>query len=116
MTDFDPPLRTDPSHARTELCSCGAARDRWDGGHSLSFMQRRLAGVTSSRWRDAIVDEVASGGYIRLTAVDDGEELTVWHHADVSDLVRVGEPVAVHSVYHVLAVGSSWLSVAETAA
>jgi hypothetical protein len=39
----------------------------------------------------------------------------VWHHADTNSTTHVGDPVALHSVYHVLAVGPSWLNVAVTA-
>jgi hypothetical protein len=113
MTDFDPTIRTDLSRTRDDLCACGMDDDRWGHGHSLSFMQRRLAGATSTKWRDSIVTAVAPSGLITVRAVDDGTELVLWNHSDQTELVTPGQPVAVHSIYHVLALGSHWLSVAD---
>ena len=115
MTDFNPSTHVDLRHERLADCvfgmDCGTPR----AGHALSFMQRRLAAATSSKWRDAIVDEVGGDGVIRLTTLDDGSSLAVWHHVDSRAAVQVGDPVALHAIYHVLAIGATWLSVAEVA-
>jgi hypothetical protein len=113
MSESEPGLRIDRTRDEHELCACGMGHDRWDGGHSLSFMQTRLAGATSTKWRDAIVDAVSASGTISVTTLDDGQTVALWHHSNPGELLEVGEPVALHSVYHVLAIGGAWISVAE---
>jgi hypothetical protein len=76
-------------------------------GHAIPLIQERVAAATPSKWRDAIVTAVLPNGWLVLTAVDDGSLLRVWHHADLGSIVRPGEPVALHRVYNVLAVGSA---------
>ena len=101
---------------RFHECALGESCDNIGQGHTLSFMQRRLASSTPSKWRDALVNHVTADGRISLTTVHDGSVVTLWHHAAAGELLRQGDPVAVHSIYHVLSVGSTWLNVAEIAA
>lgn len=125
MTEFEPFKHreladvqlADAKFAPVRLAECafGGSCDNLGEGHALSFMQRRLASATASKWRDAIVSEVTDDGFVSLTTVDEGAAIVVWHHADTTALLQAGDPVAVHSVYHVLAVGSTWLNVADTA-
>ena len=113
MTEFDPAIRIDHTDRRDAACECGAAEDRWGGGHSLSFLQRRLAEATSTKWRDAVVTSVSTGGLITADTIDDGTELVVWNHVDQTSIVRLGEPVSLHTVYRVLAIGAQRISIAD---
>jgi electron transfer flavoprotein alpha/beta subunit len=40
-----------------------------------------------------------------------GADVTVWNHDGLAHVLTVGDPVALHSVYNVLAVGAHRLSV-----
>jgi hypothetical protein len=111
MIEFNPPASARLTHSGSDECALGQACDQLDVGHALSFMQRRLASVTSTKWHDAIVDEVSDGGQIRLTTIANNEQILLWHHSHVGHAVKVGDPVALHEIYHVLAVGSTWFNV-----
>jgi len=95
-------------------------------GHGLNFIQLRIASATRSRWRDAIVQETTDEGWIALAPlgndtagsgtagndVDRGSNIVwVWHHADLTDTIRVGDPVALHDLYNVLAAGQGRFNV-----
>lgn len=80
-------------------------------GHTLHPMRRRLAAATSSKWADALVVSVSADGWVELVSVETGALARVWHHENLGDAVRAGEPVALHSTYSVLAVGHEWRSV-----
>lgn len=80
-------------------------------GHKLHPMRRRLAAATPSRWADAIVTRVGADSRIDLLSVETGATVAVWHHENLGERISVGEPVALHTTYHVLAIGSHWLSV-----
>ncbi|HEV7567110.1 MAG TPA: hypothetical protein VGO31_14260 [Microbacteriaceae bacterium] len=101
-------------------CACGRAGMCADNrpGHGLNFIQLRIASATRSRWTDAIVHETTDNGWIALaplasdaardTADSDtaGTDIIwVWHHADLTNTIRVGDPVALHDLYNVLAAG-----------
>jgi hypothetical protein len=111
MIEFTPRASADVTRVTLGECALGQECDHPAAGHSLSFMQRRLAGATSTKWLDAIVGDVSNTGRVRLTTVADGQDIVIWHHSDVSGLMQVGEPVALHAIYHVLAVGLSWINV-----
>jgi hypothetical protein len=111
MIEFNPPASARLTHSRSGECALGQDCAQLGVGHALSFMQRRLASTTSSKWHDAIVDEVFDSGQIRLRTIATNERILLWHHAHVGDTVQVGDPVALHEIYHVLAVGSSWFNV-----
>lgn len=78
-------------------------------GHLLGAMQARVAETTAGHWRDAIVTETDASGWSTLALLDGGT-VDVWSHAGIG--AAVGEPVAVHLVYGVIAVGSARLSIA----
>src|SRR5262249_31784590 len=81
-------------------------------GHSVHLLQLRVASATRTKWTDAIVLDVHPDGWLALSPVDEGgERLRVWNHADLSRVVHVGDPVAVHTLYNVLAVGRQRFSV-----
>jgi hypothetical protein len=112
MTRITPSTHSDLTLVSSAECMGGFDCGHGGAGHYLSFMQRRLAQSTPSKWRDAIVSEVHPDGRIHVVSVDDSAEVVLWNHShgDLAD--RIGEPVAVHSVYGVLALGENWLNVA----
>lgn len=65
-------------------------------------IQRVMACAAPSGWRDAIVVSAAAGSVELVTL--DGETRRVASFAPV----RSGEPVALHPVAEVLAVGEEW--------
>ncbi len=76
-------------------------------GHSLPLIQERLATATPGKWADAVVVEVSAAGWIEVAVLTDDTTQVLWNHADLTGSVGVGDPVAVHSVYDVLAVGGA---------
>jgi len=116
MTEPNRITQTERTTARPHECAFGESCESIGEGHALSFMQRRLASSTPTKWRDALVTGVTGDGRVSVMTVDDGLVITLWHHAGATQFVAQGDPVAVHSIYHVLAVGSTWLNVAEVAA
>jgi hypothetical protein len=80
-------------------------------GHALHPLQLRIAAATPSKWRNAFVDGVQADGWITLVSFDDAERVSVWHHADLTGSLTVGDPVALHSLYNVLAVGRARINV-----
>jgi hypothetical protein len=115
MIEFSPSTHDGRASVRPIECALGSECETLGAGHSLSFMRQRLAAATPSKWVDAIVAHVAADGRIRVATVSDRSELILWHHADLTSIVEVGEPVALHSVYQVLAAGPAWFNVAVTA-
>ncbi|UFS59132.1 hypothetical protein [Subtercola endophyticus] len=93
--------------AAESVMECARAEE----GHSLHPMRRRLAAATPSKWADALVVSVSADGWVELFSVETGATARVWHHESLTHAVRVGEPVALHTTYNVLAVGSEWRSV-----
>lgn len=82
-------------------------------GHRLHAMQMRLSNATPSKWVDAVVTAVDADGFATVAALAGDDERRIWHHDAFSGALEPGDPVAVHAVYGVLAVGASRFSVAE---
>jgi hypothetical protein len=80
-------------------------------GHGLHPMQDRLSRIASSRWVDAVVAASSTDGFVELLDLDGGVH-RVWHHGAVTGRLAVGDPVALHGVYGVLARGDDRFSVA----
>lgn len=76
-------------------------------GHALSLIQQRLASATPGKWADAVVVAVSAAGWIEVAVLADDSTLMLWNHGDHTGALRIGDPVAVHSVYDVLAVGGA---------
>ena len=76
-------------------------------GHALSLIQERLASATPSKWADAVVVSISGAGWIEVAGLSDDSTHILWNHADLTASVRVGDPVAVHAVYDVLAVSDA---------
>ncbi len=106
------------SSTRTAQCQCamGDECSTIAPGHRLHLLQQRVAAATGSKWRDAVIESVSADGWIGLVALDDDQRVRVWHHSQLGSSLSVGDPVALHSLYHVLAVGSTWLNVLVPAA
>jgi hypothetical protein len=81
-------------------------------GHGLHVMQDRLATTTASKWIDAIVVDVDDQGFATLADLGGGGLRRVWHHDGFGGTLVVGEPVALHGIYGVLARGDERHSVA----
>ncbi|NEN05423.1 hypothetical protein G3T36_06020 [Diaminobutyricibacter tongyongensis] len=85
-------------------------------GHGLSLIQERLASATPGKWADAVVVAVSAAGWIEVAVLADDSTHVLWNHADRTGSVSVGDPVAVHSVYDVLAVGGANFNVLRAGA
>ncbi|ANJ27743.1 hypothetical protein [Agromyces aureus] len=81
-------------------------------GHGLNAVQQRLATVAASKWIDAIVTSVDANGFAWLATLDGGIR-RVWQHDAFAGTLQVGDPVALHGVYGVLAAGAQQFSVAD---
>lgn len=84
---------------------CGRPR----AGHAVHPMQARIAAATPGAWIDAIVVAATPDGWITAVAVVDGRRLRAWSHEGAA--IAVGEPVAVHELAELLAVGGRRASV-----
>jgi hypothetical protein len=95
-----------PELDHTATCACESDEMCADTrpGHGLHALQLRLAAATPSRWLDGIVVTVREEWIDVLTL--DGDVLSLWNHGDLAEVATVGEPVALHAVYNVLAAGS----------
>ncbi|MEC5185143.1 hypothetical protein RCH12_002619 [Cryobacterium sp. MP_3.1] len=87
-------------------------------GHATQPIHVRVAEATPSKWADGIVLRATSDGWIGIalfgpddTADSDTATVWVWNHADLTAHLSAGAPVALHSVYNVLASGRSRISV-----
>lgn len=106
-----PPLEV--REAGSCMCIDGGACSSVAPGHALHLIQARLASATPSDWVDAFVTAVDdASGHVVVRTVE-GEPIAVWSAAGATDAVTVGEPVALHSRYHVLAVGAHRFNVAR---
>ncbi|MCD2444137.1 hypothetical protein LQ757_17775 [Agromyces sp. SYSU K20354] len=81
-------------------------------GHRLNAMARRLAATTASKWVDGFVVSTDDAGFATIADFDGGTARRVWHHDAFAGALRVGDPVAVHAIYGVLARGAERFSVA----
>lgn len=90
-------------------------------GHELQPIQARVAAATPSKWVDGIVSSVSADGWIGVRLFGhaelpgasgmEAETVWVWNHADLTEHLATGSPVAVHALYNVLASGRSRISV-----
>ncbi|MBC7724912.1 MAG: hypothetical protein H7146_09220, partial [Burkholderiaceae bacterium] len=102
-------------------CSTGSGCSLHSAGHGTFSLQTRVTSATPSKWRDGIVTAVTPGGWIAIALLDDAALLKdaapragarqpaasatwVWNHSDLTSVVAVGEPVALHWLYSALAI------------
>ncbi|HEY8914317.1 hypothetical protein [Lacisediminihabitans sp.] len=79
-------------------------------GHAMHLIQQRVVSATPSKWLDAVVGAPIGDGWVRLHLLD-GSAVSVWHHEALDNLAAAGEPVGIHGVYNVVAVGERWFNV-----
>jgi hypothetical protein len=116
MSHREPHAATEPhSGAVMGMRGCeSAAECRSDRpGHGLHPMQERLAATTASKWVDAMVIAVDGEGFATLAELESDTVRRVWHHDAFQGVLAIGEPVALHAVYGVLARGIERFSVAD---
>jgi hypothetical protein len=92
-----------PTPGAVAMMRCG-----YETGYELHPIQRLAAVAAASHWRDVVVTETSTDGWIELTDLD-GSVSRVWHFESTG--VTVGEPVSLHDQYSVLAVGRALYSV-----
>ena len=106
-----PPLQV--REAGSCMCADGGNCSSVAPGHALHLIQARLASATPSEWIDGIVTAANSASGRITVRTFDGDPIVLWSAAGAADELRVGDPVALHGLYHVLAVGRSWFNVAR---
>jgi hypothetical protein len=95
------------------MCDHGDVCSSFAPGHALHLIQSRLAAATTAGWADAIVTTAdPATGEIRLLTLD-GDALTLWNAGGAALDVEPGQPVAVHTRWDVLAIGSLRYNVAH---
>lgn len=98
------------------MCSHGGTCSSYAPGHALHLIQSRLAAATPSDWIDAIVEGAdAATGDVVLRSIHDASRLPLWNAEGAAESLAVGEPVALHSRYDVLSVGTRRYNVLRTA-
>ncbi|MFM9918002.1 hypothetical protein [Lacisediminihabitans sp. H27-G8] len=109
---------TTPPVTATMLCTHapGTACTSAVAGHAVSAIRDRVTAATPSKWRDGLVVHVSSigaigGSWLAVALLDQPDAVWVWNHDDLSSVVSIGEPVALHELYDTLAVGSTRVSV-----
>ncbi|CAM5386606.1 hypothetical protein [Leifsonia shinshuensis] len=88
----------------------GQGADMFDDGYALHPIARQAAIATPSHWADLFVVSVDADGWVELADLDGGS-VRCWHYDDLRDLLAPGAPVAVHTLYGVLAAGDELLNV-----
>jgi hypothetical protein len=115
MSHHEPHAVTQPSAGEVmgmRGCVAAAACSSDRPGHRLHLMQQRLAATTASKWVDAIVVGLDGHGFATLAELGGDTVHRVWHHDSLEGSLAIGEPVALHGVYGVLAHGADRYSVA----
>ena len=115
MSNREPHAATEPRTGEVmgmRGCESAAECRSQRPGHGLHLMQERLAATTSSKWIDALVVDVDDHGFATLVDFGGDALRRVWHHDAFDGALAVGEPVALHGVYGVLARGDERFSIA----
>jgi len=107
MTNLTPGVRNAMQCDGIDGSSC----EGHGAGHEILALQARVTAATPSKWRDALVVSVSTDGWIALGIVETGETTWAWNHRDLTEIITVGTPVALHGIYHTLAVGAERLNV-----
>ncbi len=113
MTSFTPGVQQAMQLANVAQCntSHGESCVNHGPGHAMRALQKCVSAATPSKWRDGIVGTVSVDGWIALDLLDTDERVWVWNHADLTAVVTLGQPVALHAHYHALAVGHERINV-----
>ncbi|WP_295014816.1 hypothetical protein [uncultured Microbacterium sp.] len=111
-----PRIRLSPLEVRERaacMCDHGDVCSSFAPGHALHLIQSRLAAATTAGWADALVTGVDRGqGLIEVRTLD-GDALVLWNAGGAALEVAPGQPVAVHTRWDVLAIGSLRYNVAR---
>ncbi|MDQ4214158.1 hypothetical protein [Microbacterium capsulatum] len=111
-----PRIRLSPLQVRERaacMCDHGDVCSSYAPGHALHLIQARLAAATPIGWADALVTDVdlAEGTIHAITL--DGTEVALWNAGGAALEVAPGQPIAVHTQWDVLAIGSLRYNVAR---
>lgn len=101
----------DLTHTNNFVCVDGEPCRLYKPGHHTHSIHWRQAHRTREHFRDAIVREV-DGHHVTVEFVDGGSE-TYWNHEDLPSLLSSGDPVGVHSEFHLLIAGFKALNLAD---
>lgn len=111
-----PQTRLSPLEVRERaacMCNHGDVCSSYARGHALHLIQARLASATPSAWADGIVVGTAPAEGRLTVQTLDGNVLELWNAGSAALEAPEGTPVAVHTQYDVLAVGSVRYNVAR---
>ena len=95
------------SSLQATLHECSGTCGAMATGHALAPIQERLAAATPGKFTDAVVVSVSPAGWIEVGLLADDSTVVLWNHADLTEDIAVGEPVALHPVYDVLVAGGA---------
>lgn len=90
---------------------CGVTCECTAPGHELHAIRACAASAMPSRWVDALVRSVSEDGCLEVVEAFTGRVHHLWNHANLSEAVRPGEPVALQEAYGVLALPGQLVSV-----
>ncbi|MDN6795094.1 MAG: hypothetical protein L0L69_08615 [Propionibacterium sp.] len=90
---------------------CGVTCVSTAAGHELHAIRACAASAMPSRWVDALVHCVREDGSLEVVEAYTGRVHRLWNHADLTEAVRPGEPVALQEAYGVLALPGRLVSV-----
>ena len=106
-------LMEDLAHTHNFACVDGEPCRRYQPGHHTHSIHWARAARSPELFRDAIVREM-EGHRVAVEYLDGGSGM-YWNHEVLATLLRPGDPVSVHSQYHLLRVGSRCLNLSTTA-
>jgi len=66
-------------------------------------------GRTPWGWRDGVVTSI-DGRSVTVAYLDDSASPVLWHHQPLDGVVRVGDLVRVHELFHALGCPAGWFS------
>jgi hypothetical protein len=89
------------------MCATGGTCSSFAPGHALHLIQARLASATPAEWTDAVVEAASpESGQLTVRTLDAGTIVTLWSASGAAAESPVGAPVALHTRYGVLALGT----------
>lgn len=95
------------------MCAHGVECSSFAPGHALHLIQARLAASTPREWIDGFVEHAdGDTGHVVLRTLD-GDHVAAWSAAGAARAVAVGDAVALHARYHVLAAGGERFNVSS---
>lgn len=80
-------------------------------GHALHPIHARLLRRDAGGWWDGTVDGHLPDGWVTVTRDDERDRVRLWHHRDLTAIVRVGVAVRVCERLHAIEYGARRLNV-----